>query len=614
MPLIASASGLGFFSVIGLVLQFFVACGTVSAAELALERAAYRGPVALVVAEDETWAVTINELSNSLSLIDLKASRVIQEIACLGHPTECARLLGNQLLVSCREDGCVKRFEVSTREGELSIRETARIDTGFEPLGIAVSNKSQCAYVGLLASGEVAEISLQKNVLLRRIGVGHWPRYLAVSPDGSTLAVGLSGESSLAVYSLPEGKLAYDEPLSGGINFGHMRCSADGKSVYFPWMVYRSNPIDVGNIRRGWVLASRVARVRLDGPAYREAISLDVPRLAVADPHGIAITPNEEKMVVTSSGTHELLCYGLPELPFVAAGGPGDLIDERLLRNREAFYRIELGGRPMGVEPSRDNRTVYIANQTSDTLQIVDLEERQIISQIELGTPATDSDSQLVHRGLELFHDAGRSLDQWYSCRSCHLDGGSNAKAMDTWNDGTALTAKTVLPLFDVVQTGPWTWHGWQQDLDESIQNSFVSTMKGEAVSQDDVRAVKAYLASLRRPTNPFRLDGHDTEKATEGEKLFHSESVGCANCHSGSLFSDGEIHDVGLGGDSDKYSGYNTPSLVGVYQKVRLLHDGRSKSLRDLLTNWHTPQEVGGGAVLSELQLEQLIAYLKTL
>src|SRR5690606_30414961 len=111
------------------------------------------------------------------------------------------------------------------------------------------------AYVSLMASGEVAQIDLADNSVLRRWRVGEWPRYLAITPDGTKLAVGLSGESSVAIFDLPSGDLAYDEPLSSGINMGHMRCSADGQYVYLPWMVYRSNPIDRSNIRRGWVLA-----------------------------------------------------------------------------------------------------------------------------------------------------------------------------------------------------------------------------------------------------------------------------------------------------------------------------------------------------------------------
>jgi hypothetical protein len=174
-------------------------------------------------------------------------------------------------------------------------------------------------------------------------------------------------------------------------------------------MIYRSNPINARNIRRGWILASRAARVRLDGPADREAISLDVPGLAVSDPHGVALTPNEHRLVVSSSGTHELLVYRLRDLPFIGSGGPGDLVDEKLLRDKDLFYRIPVGGRPMAVRPLSDNRRVLVANHTLDELQIVDIESRkseskqleskQLIGTISLGDRPSDSPAQLlVHR------------------------------------------------------------------------------------------------------------------------------------------------------------------------------------------------------------------------
>ncbi|MCA9132529.1 MAG: c-type cytochrome [Planctomycetales bacterium] len=588
-----------------------------AAAQELAEQVAYRGPLDVVVAEDESWAVTANELSHSLSLIDLARQQVVSESRCAAGPAALVRLPGAELLVSCREAGCVERWRVvADSAGHWELQRVASVTTGFEPLGLAAEATGQRAYVGLLASGEVAEIDLRHNRLTRRLPLGQWPRSLALSPDGRRLAVGLSGESLIAVVDTASGERLYEEPLSGGINFGHMRCSQDGLHVYIPWMIYRSNPITKDNIRRGWVLASRVARLRLDGPAYRQAIALDVPRRAVADPHGLALTPNEHRLAVSSAGTHELLVYRLGDLPFVGAGGPGDLIDERLLRDDDLFYRIELGGRPLGLQAGGDNRTVFVANHTLDALQIVDLEERRLSGTISLGIQPDDPQQQLVHRGRELFHDAGRSLDQWYSCHSCHLDGGSNAKAMDTWNDGTELTAKTVLPLNGVTQTGPWTWHGWQQDLDASIQNSLVSTMQGAAGNAEEVSALRAYLDSLRLPPNPYQAETTPAASAARqrGEKLFLSAAVGCAQCHAGPHFTDGEIHDVGLAGSSDKYQGYNTPSLRGAYSRVRFLHDGRARSLYEVLTKWHDPAEIGGGAELNDQQLDDLIAYLKSL
>ena len=139
--------------------------------------------------------------------------------------------------------------------------------------------------------------------------------------------------------------------------------------------------------------------------------------------------------------------------------------------------------------------------------------------------------------------------------------------------------------------------------------------MQGAKGSQQDVQALQAYLSSLEHTPSPFLEAGEQFEEAAQrGEELFNDAEVGCVECHAGERFTDGLVHDVGMIRDSDKYQGYNTPSLIGVYRKVRLLHDGRAKTLEDVLRKWHTPQEIGGGAELSDEQLADLIVYLKSL
>ena len=95
---------------------------------------------------------------------------------------------------------------------------------------------------------------------------------------------------------------------------------------------------------------------------------------------------------------------------------------------------------------------------------------------------------------------------------------------------------------------------------------------------------------------------------------MFNSEKAGCANCHRGPEFTDGEIHDVGLGSPKDVYPGYNTPSLRGVYRKVRLLHHGRAASIADVLHELHAPQNVTGKGELSADELADLVEYVKSL
>ena len=578
----------------------------VIAANTSVRSDMHRSPVDVGLSPSGEWLVTANETSNSVSLIDATVGKLVDEVVVGERPADVVFAGGDLVVASCHWSGELVVLRVRQRR----LEKVATIEVGFQPCGIAVDSSGDRAFVGLVASGQIAEVDLQKNQLVRRIDVGKWPKYLSLSNDDKRLAVGCAGESKIVVVNTQDGEILYDEPLANGINLGHMLTSKDGTYAYFTWMVYRTNPITVGNLRRGWILASRIGRVRLDGPSYREAISLDVPRRAVADPHGIVITPNEERMVASSSGTHELLVYRLPDAPFVATGGPGDLIDRRLQNDRDRFDRIEVGGRPMGMQMA-DNRKVYVANYLRDSVQVVDIESKSVIDEIQLGSP---SEISLARKGMHVFYDGQRSLDQWYSCHSCHQNGGVNSRPMDTFNDGTEMTVKTVLPLFDVAKTKPWTWHGWQNDLDEAMHKSITSTMLGKAPSAQDKEALIAFLQTLKRPPNPFRNESELIESIKRGETLFHSSKTGCADCHNGPHFTDGQVHDVGLGSKDDAYEGYNTPSLVGTYQKVRWLHSGRAKSLQRVVNELHSPEKVSGQSELSEQETNDLIAYLMSL
>lgn len=567
-----------------------------------------RSPVDLVLSPDESWLVTVHQTASTASLIRIADGAVLDEVRVGERPAAVAlHPDGKRVLVSGSYAGVVSLLRV---DGDRLVNEE-EIRVGFEPHGIAVSSDGKTAWVALTAAGQVAVIDLPSREVVRRIDVGRWPRYLALSPDGSRLAVGVSGDRGVAVVDTAARKTLYTERF-GGMNLGHMQVSADGQYVYFPWMIYRSNPISPSNIRRGWVLASRFARVRLDGKARREAISLDPQGRAVADPHGIGLTSDEQHAVVSASGTHELLVYRLPDLPFIDYGGPGDHIDPSLLADNDRFFRIELGGRPMGLQIADDDRTVYVANYLDDSVQVVDLPERKVVRQIAVGPSPTPS---AVRRGEAMFYDARRSLDQWYSCHSCHYEGGTNSDTMDTLNDGSSFSFKTVLPLYNVAETPPWTWHGWQESLSAGVRKSLTTTMLGPQPSDEDVSDLIAYLKTLRLPPNPYRQpDGSPSPAAQRGFKVFWGNVAGCGQCHSGAFATDGAIHDVGLGGRGDRYRGFNTPSLIGVYRKVRLLHDGRARSLDELLRGPHNPDRVTGNGELTDGQRADLIQYLKSL
>ena len=583
---------------LSLALLFWMSCAS------AAERD--RSPVDLVLGPDETWLATVNQTSDSVSLVRVSDGALLDEVAVGHHPVAIALAPDDKtLLVSGHYSGEVTLLEVA--DGKL--KTGGQIDVGFQPHGIALSPDGQTAYVACTASAEVAVVDLASRRVIDRIAVGRWPRHVALSPNGSRLAVATSGDRGVTIVDTQARLAAYQEQFVG-LNIGQMQASKDGRYVWFPWMVYRNNSITPNNIRLGWVMASRIARVRLDGPARREAMSLDPQGKAIADVHGLGLTSDESRLIASAAGTHELLVYRTEGLPLKDYGGT-DHIEPDLLADHERFYRMELGGRPLALRVSKDDRTVYVVNYLDNSVQVVDIVERKVVRTLPLGSAAEVS---LARRGEAIFYDARRSLDQWYSCHTCHYEGGTTSVPTDTTNDGTAFTFKTVLPLYHLHETGPWTWHGWQTDLQAAMKKSLTETMLGPQPTDEDASAMLAYLQSLELPPNPFRAkDGSLSPAAERGKLVFASDKAACASCHSGPHFTDGQVHDVGLGSPRDRYKGYNTPSLLGVYGKVKLLHDGRVDSLEAVITGPHAPEKVAGSK-LSEDEVKDLVEYLKSL
>jgi cytochrome c peroxidase len=374
------------------------------------------------------------------------------------------------------------------------------------------------------------------------------------------------------------------------------------------------------NIDLGWVLGQRLTRVALDGSEPFETLSLDPRGKAASDAHGVAIGRNGRYLAVSCGGTHEVMIFrtDLAPLPW-RPGGSRDLIAPELLNDDGRFRRVPLGGRPTELAFDDDGKTLYVANYLDGAIQVVDAESAKLVRTIALGRPAELS---LARRGEILFHEAERSFNQWYSCNTCHSDGHTSGLDFDTLNDGRQdlsnqhlRSRKKVPTLRRVTHTGPWTWHGWQKRLDDAMVESFTKSMQGQRPKPDDVEALVAYLATLEYPKNPYRDSECDVSPAAKrGEAIFRSAKAACSSCHGGPELTDGKIHVVGLEERDDAYRGYNPPSLRGVYDKDPYLHDGRSKSLREALSGPHSPDTVSGAETLTEAELDDLVAYLKTL
>jgi YVTN family beta-propeller protein len=576
----------------------------------------HRSPVALALSADGARLLTANQTAGTVSLIDAEAGKVLAECPTGEKPAGVAFAPDGRRAVVSHWYG----YDLAILDvGPDSLAVSGRVEVGPEPRGVAVAPDGKTAYVAIGVANEVARVDLDAKAVTGRIAVGREPRGLALSPDGGTLVVGNARAGSVSVIDAHAWTLAGTIPTLAS-NLRQVAVGPQGEWAYVAGMENRKFATNQPNIDKGWVLGQRLLRVPLDGAESFETLSLDPQGQAAADAHGVAVGADGAFLAVGLGGTHEVMIFRTDgkRLPW-RRDSARDLIAPELLRGDGRFRRVPLGGRPTELAFAPDGSTLYVANYLADAVQVVDARDAKLVRTIELGGPEEVS---LARRGEALFHDATRSFNQWYSCNTCHPDGHTGGLDFDTLNDGWqdlstahARSRKKVPTLRRVAETGPWTWHGWQDSLDDAMVESFTKSMQGKKPSAEDVEAIVAFLGTLDFPRNPnLPPDGTLSESARRGEEVFRSSKAACVSCHGGPEFTDGEVHVVGLEERGDVYKGYNPPSLRGLYDKDPYLHDGRAADLREALTKWHNPEDVTGLGELSPGELDDLIAYLKTL
>ena len=576
----------------------------------------HRSPISLSLSSDGSKLLTANQTSGTVSLIDTAAGKVIAEIPTGDKPAGVAISKDGKRGVVTHWYG----YDLAVMEVDAQgLKVTGRVAVGPEPRGVVLSGDGRVAYVAVGASNQLVRVDLDGLKVTGELTVGREPRGLSLAPDESRLVVGNSRSGNVSLVDVKEWKVLNTIPIEGA-NLRQVAFAPDGKSAYLANMRNRGFATTRSNIDLGWVLGQRLTQVIFEGKGEYAAMALDPQGKAAGDAHGVAVSENGLFLAVGCGGTHEVMLFRTDgeRLPW-RYGNSRDLMPVLLVDDAKRFRRVDTGGRPTELAFAPDGTTLYVANYLGDSVQVINADSAAVIKTIALGSP---SEISLERRGEILFHDAQRSFNQWYSCNTCHSDGHTNGLDFDTLNDGLQdlstshlRSRKKVPTLRRVTKTGPWTWHGWQTDLDDAMIESFTKSMQGQRPTTEDVNALIAYLDSLDYPRNPNRAaDGSLTEQAKRGEAIFRSSKAACNACHGGPEFNDRKIHVVGLEEPDDAYTGYNPPSLVGTYDKDPYLHDGRSRTLLDALKGPHNPDSVTGLGELNEVEMNDLIAYLKSL
>lgn len=585
----------------------------------------HRRPSAVLLSGDESRLYVANRRSGTLSTIDLQTETVTE------------RQIGQQLTALTRRPGTGDMVAVDFAGGELIVVSESngvsgftlrkRVETTLWPIAVAVSKSGERCCVASLWSRRAAIHSWSEAGVSAAAMVIDLPFAAGTVAyfDERHAVLGDAFGGRIAVVDCVAGQQVSVRELS----VHNIRClTIDGDDLLLSHQVLNSSArteaehIHWGVLMQNELTALPVAALldpETDLNSVRRSVSVGAAGNGAGDPQ--AITGLRDHLLVTLGGTDELAS-----------------IDR--VGVREA--RVAVGSRPVAVTVNRASSRAFVVNELSDSVSIVDLSRNEKVGQIVLGPmPVTGA----VERGERAFFSSRLSLENWMSCHSCHTDGHTNNQLADTLGDGSYGDAKRVPSLLGVWATGPWAWNGGHSVLHSQIAASLKSTMhtadyrtgatlfegraSPDAGVDDEIDAgqsrqqptfgeidgdlaadLAAYLTTLSRPPSiaSAREDEPSAGEIAQGAAVF--ESSGCIACHDPftSLTTDG-VFDVGLP-DRAGLRRFNPPSLSGVSQRDRLLHDGRAASMSDVLSRFAHPN----GQLLSNSERDALIAYLKGL
>ena len=552
-------------------------------------RCQVRQPAGLCLSPDGSRLFVANRRSGSLSIIETQSSRVVAESQVGRGLADVAALPDGGLLAVDRDDNALLLLEVS---GD-TVRVVARRVVAADPVNIVVTPDGGSCVVASLESRRLTFFDLPGQARLsgeRTLDLPFSPRDMALVNAGSKLVVADAFGGKLAVVDRERATLDSVRNLPAH-NIRGFAVTSDGRSLIVAHQrLHRQARTDFEDVFWGRFVTSHVRYLSLDAVLSNgsdEELLRDSDLMNLGEPYSGAGDPAD------------LVC-GPSGAVVVALGGVGEVAVERSRLGQ--FRRYGVGTRPSALALLPGGKAVYVADAIGDQVSVVEVLSGKTIKTISLG-PRPDPTK--VERGERLFYDANLSLDGWMSCHSCHTDGHSNGQLGDTLGDGAYGAPKRVPSLRGVSATGPWTWTGSIDRLEDQIQKSVQRTMRGPVLTGDQVESLTAYLHSL--PPLRGTAPAGRKDAVERGRELFRAQ--GCTKCHTPPSYTSTGRYDVGLMDEAGNRK-FNPPSLLGVSQREPLLHDGRAKTLEDVFLQHRHPRETE----LTPEEVADLAAFLKTL
>lgn len=559
--------------------------------------------------------VVANTDSGTVSIVDLVARRKVIELPVGDSPEGvCWVANGTKILVSVYGEHQVKVIDPTAKKVVQIIK------TPHEPYGIVAAPIGRFAYVSHDYPGVVSEIDLETDSVVRTFSAGPMTRGLALSPNAKSLLTTEFYTGTVHKLDISSGKKVESWPGYETDNLSrHVVTHPKYEKAYLAHLRSRTSVFNARGSIEPELTIIETGQLKDPSAKGRLGIALDTFNgvYVMANPWESDVSPDGESIAIVYAGSNDASVIRLlPEYPNV----------------KRISMPWPVGKHPRAVRFSPDGQEILIYNTLDFAVTVWSNDLKSKKATIEVCTPPKTAEWR---RGKEIFVSSHQPMGgtKWISCSTCHPDGLSDGRVWQN-PEGPRRTPH----LFAMAHTHPLHWSADRDEVQDFEYTFRGKLMQGRGLvngplkqkeldekltgRSPDLDAMALYANSFEARLSPhIPAPGKLSPEAERGKAIFSSKEANCVNCHIGPYYTDSslakpfKLHDVGTGGgENEKLGpGYDTPTLLAVYRTGPYLHDGRAKTLHDVLT-MNKDDKHGKTSHLSAKDRDDLVAFLKSL
>ena len=588
-----------------LTVSFFLICATNSPQE-------YLSPTRMAIHPVTKEIYVLLSTNRSIAKIDPVTEKVKGEYLLGFTPSDlCFSAVENTLYLYVTEYAPKGKIHVLSPANGKKI---GSIDVGMYPTAICANKQGTRAYAANRFSNDLSVVDLTKRKEIKRIPMVREPKSVDLSPDEKLLAVGnyLPLQSSLdspvsarvTLVDTERDEVIAHIPLSDGTQSVEDICFSKDGDLLFVTHILSRYFFPTTQLERGWMNTNAVSLIDVPTKNYFTTLLLDDVYLGAANPCGITLSADGDKLFVVASGTHELIAISLPP----TLEKIKQQVNPAGLANNLSFLstsktRIPLCGKGPRYVVIQDNK-IFTSDYFSGGLTVVNINRPTDKRFIKIGD---EPEPDRIRRGELFFADASLCFQNWQSCITCHPDARADGLNWDLLNDGIGNPKNTKSMLY-AHATPPSMITGIRANAEIAVRAGIHHIQFTERPEEDAV-CIDEYLKALRPVQSPYA----NNKKALKwGEALYMQ--AGCHTCHNGEYLTDGKKYDVGTG--IEEYAGvpFDTPTLKEVWRTAPYLYNGSAVTIKEVLTTFNNNDRHGVTSNLSEAEIEALELYVLSL